>query len=71
MAGGFAEVTPERCTVLAEEAVPVDDIDRSETEQALKDAREDLADAKEDREREEAENRVKVLEAKLDAAGSG
>ena len=27
VAGGFAEVTPERCTVLAEEAQPVEDID--------------------------------------------
>lgn len=26
VAGGFAEVTPERCTVLAEEATPVEDL---------------------------------------------
>src|SRR5919106_2677793 len=39
---GFAEVTPERCTVLAEYAVPVDEIDRAESEQKLKNAREDL-----------------------------
>ena len=70
VAGGFAEVTPERCTVLAEVAEPVEDIDRSKTEQELKDAREDYEDAKEDRERDEAENRIKVLEAKLAAASS-
>jgi F-type H+-transporting ATPase subunit epsilon len=68
VAGGFAEVTPERCTVLAEVAVPVEKIDRSQTEQDLKDAREDVEDAKEEREREAAERRVKVLEAKLAAA---
>ena len=67
VAGGFAEVTGERCTVLAEEAVPVEDIDRGETEQALKDAREDLADAKEAAEKKLAEDRVKILEAKLEA----
>ena len=49
VAGGFAEVTPERCTVLAEVAVPVEEIDRSEAEQKLKDAREDLEDAKDER----------------------
>lgn len=30
VAGGFAEVTPERCTVLADEAVPVADLSRAE-----------------------------------------
>ena len=29
VAGGFAEVTPARCTVLAQEALPVGDIDRA------------------------------------------
>src|SRR5262249_61675465 len=29
VAGGFAEVTGERCTVLAEQATPVGDIDRA------------------------------------------
>ena len=28
VSGGFAEVTPERCTVLADEAVPVSSLDR-------------------------------------------
>jgi F-type H+-transporting ATPase subunit epsilon len=45
VAGGFAEVTPERCTVLAEEAIALDDIDREKVEQDLKDAIEDIADA--------------------------
>ncbi|HLS68832.1 MAG TPA: F0F1 ATP synthase subunit epsilon [Kiloniellales bacterium] len=67
VAGGFAEVTPERCTVLAVEAEPLEEIDRGATEQALKNAREDLADAKDDHERASAAKRVEVLEAKLDA----
>ncbi len=66
--GGFAEVTPARCTVLAEEALPVADIDRQEAEQQLKDAREDVEDAKSDEEREQAARRVAVAEAKIAAA---
>ena len=70
VAGGFAEVTPARCTVLAEQAVPVAEIDRAEVESRMKDAREDLADAKDDAERKEAEQRIAVGEAMLAAAGS-
>lgn len=33
VAGGFAEVTPERCTVLADEAVPIASLDRAELDQ--------------------------------------
>lgn len=68
--GGFAEVTGERCTVLAEQAVPFDDLDRSQSEQQLKDAREDLSDAKSDGERASAEQRIAVAEAMLQALGS-
>ncbi len=39
VAGGFAEVTPERCTVLAEEAQPVEDIDGAEARERLAAAR--------------------------------
>jgi F-type H+-transporting ATPase subunit epsilon len=35
VAGGFAEVTPERCTVLADQAVPADALDRSAIEAEL------------------------------------
>ncbi|MCC7274272.1 MAG: F0F1 ATP synthase subunit epsilon [Alphaproteobacteria bacterium] len=41
VAGGFAEVTPQRCTVLAERATPVADIDRATVERKLRDDRED------------------------------
>jgi F-type H+-transporting ATPase subunit epsilon len=33
VSGGFAEVTPERCTVLADEALPISSLDRGEIEQ--------------------------------------
>jgi F-type H+-transporting ATPase subunit epsilon len=35
VAGGLAEVTPERCTVLADEAVPPDSLDRAQLEVEL------------------------------------
>ena len=71
VAGGFAEVTPERCTVLAERAVSVADIDRARTEAELKSAREELADASNDAERRAAERQVVVAEALLEAAARG
>lgn len=67
VAGGFAEVTGERCTVLAEHPIDVSTIDRAEVEQDLKNAREDLADAKDDKERADAERRIAVSDAKLRA----
>jgi F-type H+-transporting ATPase subunit epsilon len=67
VAGGFAEVTAERCTVLAEQAMPLKEIDAGKTEQDLRDAREDVADAAGGPEREAAQRRVDVASAKLDA----
>jgi F-type H+-transporting ATPase subunit epsilon len=43
VAGGFAEVTPERCTVLASEATPVNELERSEADHRLRDAEEAMA----------------------------
>jgi F-type H+-transporting ATPase subunit epsilon len=63
VAGGFAEVTAERCTVLAEEAVPVGEIDAAKIDQELKNLGEDLADAKSDEEKAVIARRIKVREA--------
>ena len=60
--GGFAEVTAERCTVLAEQAVEVEALDRAALDQQLKDAREDLADATTDDARHRANHLVSQLE---------
>ena len=43
VAGGFAEVTPERCTVLANEVAPIAEFNRTEAEQRLAEAQEALA----------------------------
>lgn len=66
--GGFAEVTGESCTILAEKALPVSEIDRAAAEKAIADAREDIADAKDDDERENAAAALKLAEARLTAA---
>ncbi len=69
VAGGFAEVTPERCTVLADEAVPLAELDRAEVERELREAREDAADTDDERRRADAERRAAVAEAKLAELG--
>ncbi len=70
VAGGFAEVSPERCTVLAEEAVPTVDIDKDGAEKRLDDANQALAEAKdaEDGDLGAAEKEIRVAEAMLAAA---
>jgi len=66
IAGGFAEVTGERCTVVAEEAIPLDDIVREDVEKALQDAIEEIADAGDNvTERSLAEQRAESARAKL------
>ena len=69
VAGGFAEVSPERCTVLAEEAVPTADIDKDVAEKRLDDAKQALAEAKdaEDGNLATAEKELKAAEAMLAA----
>lgn len=68
VAGGFAEVTGERCTVLAEEAVMLGDIDRAATERRIVAAREALDAASSETARADAEMRLLVAEAMLEAA---
>ena len=67
VAGGFAEVTESRCTVLAEQAVNVADLDRGAVEQQVKDLTEDVADAKSDTERAALEAQLLVARAKFEA----
>jgi len=43
VSGGFAEVTPERCTVLADEAVPLSSLDRAQIEESVKTAEAEIA----------------------------
>ena len=70
VAGGFAEVTGQGCTVLADMALPVDEIDRSVVERQLEEAGTELAEATTEAARAAAEKRITVGRAML-AAGAG
>jgi len=61
VAGGFAEVVADRLTILAEEAIPLAELDRSVLEQRIQDAEEDAADANSDEERDRHQERVDHL----------
>ena len=50
--GGFAEVNPDKVTVLAEEAMPLAELDVAALDQRIANAEEDLAAAKSDAERD-------------------
>lgn len=66
--GGFAEATPEKLIVLAEEAIPMDQIDANALDDRIKDAGEDVGLAKSDDERAraaEALDHLKQLRAAL------
>lgn len=67
VAGGFAEVTPERLTVLAEETKAVKDLDKLAIEARLKAAKESLQEADNDDARKLAEQAMAVAEAMLAA----
>lgn len=53
--GGFADILPTGCTLLAESAVAVKDINRADLARRIQEAKEDLADAKDDDSRTKAE----------------
>lgn len=64
--GGFADIVPSGCTLLAESATAVKDIDRAALLRRIQNAREDVADAKDDNARSKADaylNHLSTLEA--------
>ena len=67
--GGLAEMGPTGLTVLAEQAMPVAEIDAALIAQAIKDAEEDLADADNDAKRGKARERLQQLNALKSALG--
>ncbi len=69
--GGFAEVNEKGCIVLAEEAVPVGEIDVAEAERRIKFAKDDLPDAKDDVTRARLERDIEIAEAMIEASKGG
>jgi F-type H+-transporting ATPase subunit epsilon len=66
--GGFAEVNERGCTVLAEEAMPVAEIDVAQARQRLSDAQDDLREATSDAARARLEREIAIAEAQIQAA---
>ena len=67
--GGFADVNPAGLTILAEEALPVADVDAGRLAQDVKNAEEDVADAKDPATKAAAETRLQQLKDVQTALG--
>jgi F-type H+-transporting ATPase subunit epsilon len=61
--GGFAEVSTAGMTVLADNAVAVEDLDRAHLSEEIKDVEEDIADSTEGRARDKLRRRLEQLQA--------
>ena len=67
--GGFAEVNPQGLTVLADFAVPVDELDRDVLAGQIKDLEEDVADKPVGHERDRVAQRLDQLKSLLEVLG--
>ncbi len=67
--GGFADILPEGCTLLAESAVAVSDIDRADLARRIQAAKEDVSDARDDDTRTKAETYLAQLTTLEGAVG--
>ncbi|MBI4030548.1 MAG: ATP synthase F1 subunit epsilon [Proteobacteria bacterium] len=65
--GGFADVTPTHTTVLAEEAVNVNDLNRADLEATIRNLTEDLGMTSDEAEKVHAGRRLATAKAKLEA----
>lgn len=72
VAGGFAEITPDRCTVLADEALPLAEVSRAAAERRLSEAEAALAAANRNDvpAQDAAMSRIQSARAMLAAAGA-
>ena len=59
--GGFADVNPAGLTILAETAIPLDELDAAKLDAEIKDAGEDVADAPDGEARRIAQEKVDQL----------
>ncbi|MEM7071063.1 MAG: ATP synthase F1 subunit epsilon [Pseudomonadota bacterium] len=67
VSGGFFEVTPTRCKVLANEAYEIDKLDPKHIETKCSNAKDDLSLAREEKEQEKCQNNLDIYEKMLDA----
>lgn len=69
--GGFADVSATGLTVLAEEAIPLAEVDKADLARRLQDAEEDVADAQDDETRAAAEHQLAQLRGVQTAIDAG
>ena len=67
--GGFAEVGPESLTVLAQTAIDAADLDNKALAQEIENAQEDVADAHDDKTRDQAQDTLDRLKQVRDMLG--
>jgi len=68
VSGGFVDVTGELCSVLAEEAVNLNDLDRASLEEKLKNLEDDMGFAKDDHAKaSHIQKTIDIVRAKLAA----
>ncbi len=67
IAGGFADVTAENCTILAEEAIDVKDLNKESLEQYLINLNEDLGLVEGEHDKKRVEDKIALTKAKLAA----
>lgn len=67
--GGFAEVQPDSLTVLAQQAINLDELDRDVLAQEIKNTEEDVADATDEDTKTAAQNTLAQLQQVAAAAG--
>ena len=67
--GGFAEAGPDSLTVLAQNAIDSADLNKSVLAQEIKDAEEDVNDAKDDQTRDKAQDILDRLKLVRDTLG--
>ena len=65
--GGFAEVNPAGLTILAEEAMPMEELDKDKLAQQIQNAKEDVEDASDDEKRRVAQETLDHLQQLHDA----
>ena len=63
--GGFSEITPEKCTALVTEGIPLEALDKEALEIQIKNLLEDVADSKTPEERKKADQNLSIARAKL------
>ena len=67
VAGGFAEITAERCVILAESATPMSDLTAEAAQAAMTEAKAALETATSEGEKNAAERKFAVADAMVDA----